>query len=235
MKKILIALLFIWTASSVYAQDVTLVQGTTDQVTYNLSSNLHNVFITIQDTGATYTDSIHVYAIFSNPYRKVLTTAVEQETRKMYTTLIPGPGNVKGYNLPTLGATRLSFEFANVEEVEDRRTIITVKETGSTIGFGVIERATYDSGRVAWFKTISDSATGMTQITMAGMISVASYDLYNFGADTIWFNHTGNKAHETFPLVPGASYNNNLVNLPLYAYKRSSATSSWLIVYPKKY
>lgn len=111
-----------------------LRQGSVNSSEIVLSGARDNIYVTVRDTGSTYTDSIYVYAVFKDPYREILLSGVNQDTRSVEQVLVPGTSSTGGWNMPTLGATSIRVVFANQQSVTNRTTWITVVGTSSSLG-----------------------------------------------------------------------------------------------------
>ena len=141
MKKIIITLFVVLLPILARAQssEVVLRQGTVNSKNFTLLKPNDNLYVTITDTGSTYTDSIYIYAVLQDPYREILLAGINQDTRQPAQILIPGANNTAGYNMPTMGTVQFRISFANAQVVSNRTTWITIIGTNTALGITVGE------------------------------------------------------------------------------------------------
>lgn len=259
---ILLLLSIVGIATAQNSPQTILRQGSVNSSEVTLSGVRDNIYITVRDTGSTYTDSIYVYAVFKDPYREILLSGVNQDTRTIEQALIPGPGSTGGWNMPTLGAAQFKVTFANQQSVTNRTTWITVVGTSSALGINYvgpvdveatvsdpinigtipsIQYAVYNIGYILNLEDgdIVDSSTGSTAMTQLLPDSTThSLIIYNAGSDTIFWNTTGDSDDPSFTILPGANRSALRVNtsaMGVYFYRRDGSSGTRLEIEVLRY
>lgn len=151
MKTLLLALLF---PTMLLGQEVILNENF-PVMQVNLKTSGDNLTVVMRDSSNSVTDTVEIYAVYDNPFRKVLLSGVDQGDRKLYNKLIPGDGEIKAYNFYAPGTAR--FELRLLNENPAGRTLISLSGTGATLA----PRSSLDlDTTLIAFKDKNDTITG---------------------------------------------------------------------------
>lgn len=211
MKKIIFVLLLILsTCLTAQAQKETVVRyGATDVIlTLDKGESLNMTFV----RSASGTDTLQVYAVFSNPYRESLLGGVNQADRSVSTTLIV-TNSPKTYNFSTAGAPKIVVKML---DVDSSVVLISYAVGNSTLGFRSDPASLYTLPGV-WTAPQTFETMIANLLVVNNIDSTQSIRLYDtsgtlyalFSSDTSWIpNLTVGNLNST-TIINGSSVTTN--------------------------
>lgn len=186
MKPILIlVLMFFFLLVSGWAQTTTTLTQVEGNKYITIDKSVDAVNITFSQVARVVpsTDSLQVYAVLSNPYREILLSAVEVQSRGISSTIVLGTTPVS-FNIFTTKADRLYIKYINIDSVGGRATVITVIGSGSLDPFSLL-----DTTRLA-FLTNNNTFLGINYFGRV-VIDTLTLNQIDSANSTYWYYPNG--------------------------------------------